>query len=95
MTHLSELQLSQFTDNGMPHPDMPAVKQHLDNCTICQSNLLNATKEVAIFQTALEAELVKTASAITIPAFVYPTSVSRFAMVNIATGLIICKNMLW
>ncbi len=59
MTHLSELQLSQFTDNGMPHPDMPAVKQHLDNCTTCQSNILNATKEVAIFRAALEADLAK------------------------------------
>jgi len=96
MTHLSELQLSQFADNGMPRPDMPAAEQHLDNCTTCQSNLLNATKEVAIFRAALEADLAKTAPAITIPAFVYPTSVSRFAMVNIATGLIIwLAQFLW
>ena len=96
MTHLSELQISQFADGGLPDAELPSVQKHLDVCATCQNNLLNTTHEVAVFQAALNTDLSNATPTTTIPAFVYPTSLSRFAMVNIATGLVIwLAQFLW
>ena len=95
MIHLSELQISQFADGGLTDADQSFVKNHLATCTTCQNNVLKASNEATVFQAALEMNVTETAST-TIPAFIYPTSLSKFAMVNIATGLVIwLGQFLW
>lgn len=94
MNHLSDVQLSMHADAALPAEETVIVEQHLASCATCQAKLAAASVELGVLTLALQNQAIATPA--TIPPFVYPTSLSRFAMVNIATGLVIwLAQFLW
>lgn len=94
--HLTELQLSMHADAALSEENTLWAEQHLESCTFCQGKLVETSDELGVLQAAIQAELSAAQPAIAIPPFVYPTSLSKFAMANIATGLVIwLAQFLW
>jgi len=95
MTHLTELQLSMHADAALMGDEADLVTAHLQSCTQCQAALAASSSELVALQQALQAPL-DAPQPLAIPAIEYPTSLSKFAMVNIATGLVIwLAQFLW
>lgn len=94
MNHLTDLQLSMHADAALPEDESVMVERHLETCAACQAKLTETSDELGVLALALQSQPLEAPA--TIPPFVYPTSISRFAMVNIATGLVIwLAQFLW
>lgn len=96
MKHLTDLQLSMHADVALTDDERVLVEQHLASCAACQAKLAAANQELSVVRSSMQAEPTEAQPALVIPPFVYPTSLSKFAMVNIATGLLIwLVQFLW
>lgn len=96
MNHLGELQLSELLDRTTETSPASEQSDHLNECPHCQAQLAALSRENALIATALNREADAYAATIDIPTFTPPASLSRFAMINLSTALVIwLAQFLW
>ena len=95
--HLTELQLSMLADDAVPEADATAYQRHLDACSSCRTQLAELADEANLFRSSLQLEApIDVSAGVDIPKFTPPTSLTKFALANIATGLVIwLAQFLW
>jgi len=92
MSHLSELELTLLLDSKADQ----AGTEHLAQCSHCQKQLAALTRENERLATTMAAEADAFAAEIAVPKFTPPASLTRFAMINVSTALVIwLAQFLW
>ncbi len=95
MSHPTPLQMSMYADNALSADEATEVVSHLDNCAACQTLLSAYQDETQYLATAIQNDDPDLAELV-IPEFSRPASLRGFAMVNLATGLVIwAAQFLW
>lgn len=92
MSHLSELELTLLLDTSTDQ----AGTEHLAQCSHCQEQLAALSHENEFLATTMAAEADAFAAEIAAPKFSPPASLTRFAMINVSTALVIwLAQFLW
>ena len=96
MTHPSELKLSMYADDALAAEEAASLRQHIHSCPTCQAALAAVRDEVRFIGAALKTEEPAMVSAIEVPKFSRPTSLSGFALANVVAGLAVwLAQFLW
>jgi len=95
MSHPTPLQMSMYADNALPADEANIVVSHLDTCDACRTLLSAHQSETLFLNSAMHNDEPDLAELV-IPEFSRPASLRGFAMVNLATGLVIwAAQFLW
>ena len=96
MTHPSELKLSMYADDALGAEEAASLRQHIDSCPTCRAALAAVRDEAQLIGAALKIEEPGMDSAIAVPKFSRPTSLSGFALANVVAGLAVwLAQFLW
>ena len=96
MTHPSELKLSMYADDALAAEEAASLRQHIDSCPACQAALAAVRDETQLIGAALKIEEPGMVAATKVPKFSRPTSLSGFALANVAAGLAVwLAQFLW
>ena len=91
MSHLSELELNALLD-----AQAQSTSEHLSQCTRCQAQLAALDQERQLITTVMAADAEEFATSVVIPKFSPPASLTRFALFNLSTALVIwLGQFLW
>jgi cytoskeletal protein CcmA (bactofilin family) len=93
MTHPTQLELSMYADEALLADEANQMASHVDGCEICQAQLSALDAERQQLFAALHTD---TMGEVVVPKFVRPSNLRGFALVNIATALLIWfAQFLW
>ena len=96
MSHPSELKLSMYADGALKAQEAARLQQHVDSCPTCQAALAALGDEARLIGAALQMEEPGMVAAFKVPKFAKPTSLSGFALANVAAGLAVwLAQFLW